>query len=147
LPFLNIPSCQAGTACSIPAQPGTGNVWTFDAQVTGTNLYSKRDINSFTYSHLTGPQFSGNQLAYSNLTGLLATRMTLEPSLRYYTEDNANGNRLTRISPALRATYKLLQHMSLETQILYERSKTDGPTQSDTTSNAFYYLGYRYDLQ
>jgi len=30
---------------------------------------------------------------------------------------------------------------------LYERSKTEGPSQNDTTSNVFYYIGYRYDLQ
>jgi hypothetical protein len=74
-------------------------------------------------------------------------RITVEPSLRYYTESDANGNHLTRLTPALRATYRVLNHLSLESQVLYERSKTDGPTQNDTTSNVFYYIGYRYDFQ
>jgi tetratricopeptide (TPR) repeat protein len=147
LPAIVVPNCVAPVSCVSTKQEGTGNVWTYDLQVTGTNLYSKRDLNSFSFSHLTGPAFKGNQVGYTNLTGFWGNRVTVEPSLRYYTEDSADGNRLTRLSPALRATYKLLQHLSLESQILYERSKTDGPAQQDTTSNAFYYLGYRYDLQ
>ena len=55
--------------------------------------------------------------------------------------------RLTRLSPSLRATYRLLPHMSLESEILLERSRSTGPIQQDTTTNTFYYLGYRYDLQ
>jgi tetratricopeptide (TPR) repeat protein len=147
LPFLTLSSTVAGVANTIPAQPGTGNVYTADLQVNGTNLYSLRDINSFTYSWLHGPQFTGNQVGYANLSGLLENRVTIEPSLRYYSENDTNGNRLSRITPALRATYKVLKRLTLESQILYERSRTDGPTQNDVTSNVFYYIGYRYDFQ
>jgi tetratricopeptide (TPR) repeat protein len=147
LPFLPLSQVQVGMGNTIPAQPGTGNVWSADLQVNGTNLYSLRDINSFTYSWLHGPQFTGNQLGYANLSGLLENRITIEPSLRYYSENDATGNHLTRITPALRFTYKVLTHVSLESQVLYERSKTEGPTQNDTTSNVFYYVGYRYDFQ
>jgi hypothetical protein len=147
LPFLTVPSTVGGVSNTIPAQPGTGNVWSTDLQLNGTNLYSLRDINSFTYSWLHGPQFTGNQFGYSNLTGLWENRATLEPSLRYYIENDANGNHLTRISPALRATYKLFTRLSFEAQALYERTTTDGPTQNDVTGNLFFYVGYRYDLQ
>ncbi len=147
LPFLTVPVTAAGVANTLPAQPGTGNVWSADLQVNGTNLYSLRDINSFTYSWLHGPQFTGNQFGYANLSGLFENRVTIEPSLRYYRENDTNGNKLSRITPALRATYKVLKHLTIESQVLYERSKTEGPTQNDTTSNVFYYVGYRYDLQ
>jgi tetratricopeptide (TPR) repeat protein len=147
LPFLTVSSAVAGVSNTIPAQPGTGNVYTADLQVNGTNLYSLRDINSFTYSWLHGPQFTGNQVGYANLSGLLENRITIEPSLRYYNENDTNGNRLSRITPALRATYKVLKRLTLESQVLYERSRTDGPTQNDVTSNVFYYIGYRYDFQ
>ncbi len=91
LPFIVVPSAVAGVSNTLPAQPGTRNVYTYDFQVSGTKL--------------------------------------------------------TRISPALRATYKVLKHLSIESQLLYERSKTTGPTQQDKTNNTFYYIGYRYDLQ
>jgi tetratricopeptide (TPR) repeat protein len=147
LPTITVPSATPGVSNVIQGQSGTGNVWTYDLIVTGTNLYSLRDINSFIASRLSGPQFTGTQLGYNNLSGLLNNRMTLEPSLQYYLENDSNGNHLTRITPALRATYKILNHLSLESQILYERSKTHGPTQNDTTGNTFYYIGYRYDFE
>jgi len=146
LPFLTLPAAVAGVSNTIPAQPGTGNVWTEDLIVSGTNLYSLRDISSFTYTHLSGPQFSGNQVGYSNLTGFLKNRMTLEPSFQYYTEADTDGNHLTRLTPALRATYKVLTHLSFESQVLYEHTKTVGPTQNDVTGNIFYYAGFRYDF-
>jgi tetratricopeptide (TPR) repeat protein len=146
LPAITVQSTP-GVSNTIPQQSGTGNVYTYDLIVSGTNLYSLRDVNSFVLSHLNGPQFSGNQFGYNNLTGLFENRMTLEPSLQYYIENDSNGNRLTRITPALRATYKLLKHLSIESQFLYERSKTDGRTQNDTTSNGFYYIGYRYTFE
>lgn len=147
LPELTVPGVVGGVSNTIPAQPGTGNVWTYDLIGTGTNLYSLRDVNSFTASRLSGPLFTGTQVGYNNLTGLWQNRVTIEPSIRYYTENDTDGNHITRITPALRATYKVLQHLSLESQVLYERTKTDGPTQNDTTNNVFYYVGYRYDFQ
>jgi tetratricopeptide (TPR) repeat protein len=146
LPAITVQSTP-GVSNTIPAQSGTGNVYTYDLIVSGTNLYSLRDVNSFIFSHLNGPQFSGNQIGYNNLTGLFKNRATLEPSLQYYTEDDSDGNHLTRITPALRATYRILNHLSIESQFLYERSKTEGRNQNDTTSNAFYYIGYRYTFE
>jgi len=147
LPTITVASSTPGVSNVIPGQSGTGNVWTYDLIATGTNLYSLRDINSFIGSYLSGPQYRGYQVGYNNLSGFLQNRMTLEPSLQYYHENDSTGNHLSRITPALRATYKILNHLSLESQVLYERSKTNGPTQNDTTGNTFYYIGYRYDFE
>jgi tetratricopeptide (TPR) repeat protein len=141
-----LPAIQVNSQL-FPAQPGTGNVWTYDLQATGSNLYSKRDINVFTLTHLNGPVFRGNQFGYNNLIGILDNRMTLEPSINFYRQDDTQGNKLTRVSPGFRTTYKLLPRMSIEGDVSLEHSKTEGPTQSDTTTNTFYYVGYRYDLQ
>lgn len=146
LPAITV-QATPGVSNTIPQQSGTGNVYTYDVIVSGTNLYSLRDVNSFVLSHLNGPQFSGNQIGYNNLTGLFKNEMTLEPSLQFYDENDSNGNHLTRITPGLRATYKVLKHLSIESQFLYERSKTTGRTENDTTSNAFYYIGYRYTFE
>jgi hypothetical protein len=136
-----------GVANVIPGQSGTGNVVTEDVIVTGTNLYSLRDIDSIVASHLSGPDFNGTQIGINNLSGFLQNRATLEPSLQYYTQNDTTGNHETRLTPGLRATYRILTHLSIESQFLYERTKTKGPTQNDTTNNAFYYIGYRYDFQ
>jgi len=136
-----------GVSNVIPGQSGTGNVVTEDLIFTGTNLYSLRDIDSIVASHLSGPDFTGTQIGFNNLSGFLKNRATLEPSVQYYTQNDTTGNRETRLTPGLRATYRILTHLSIESQALYERTKTRGPTQNDTTNNTFYYIGYRYDFQ
>jgi hypothetical protein len=124
----------------------TGNVFGLTAQATGSNLYSKRDINVFSATHLRSETLSGTQVAYNNLNGLLDNRLTLAPGLALYWEDDATGQKIMRISPGLHTGYKLTPRMSLEATFSMERSRNEGPTQNDTTTNLFYYLGYRYDL-
>ncbi len=124
----------------------TGNVFGATVQATGTNLYSKRDINVFSLTHLHSSTLIGNQLAYSNLNNLMENRLTLEPNLALYHEDDSNGQSLARVTPGFRTSYRVSPRMSLEATVSYERSRNQGPVQSDTTSNVFYYVGYRYDL-
>ncbi len=124
----------------------TGNVYAGTLQATGSNLYSKRDINVFSVTHLHSATLSGDQFSYSNLNTFLENRLTLEPTLSVYRETDTNGQRLFRLSPSMRTSYKLTRRMSLEGTVAMERSRNEGPTQNDTTSNVFYYLGYRFDL-
>ncbi len=138
------------------AQPATGSQYTGTVQLTGTNLYSARDINNFNFSYTTTPRLKGMQLAYNNLIGMLQDNaLTLEPSIRLYLQRTPhtaesvddNSTRTTRIGPGLRATYKTSLRSSLLTELLYEQSSTKGPgTNSDSTRSAFFYVGYRYEL-
>ena len=115
-------------------------------QATGANLYSKRDINVFSLTHLHSATLSGNQFSYSNLNTLLDNRLTLEPNLSFYRESDTTGQSLFRIAPSLRSSYKLSRRVSLEATVSMERSRNQGPAQNDITSNVFYFLGYRFDL-
>jgi len=124
----------------------TGNVYAGTLQATGSNLYSKRDINVFSVTHLHSSTLDGNQFSYSNLNAILDNRLTLEPTLSLYREVDTTGQRLVRISPSFRTSYKLTRRMSLDGTISLERSRNEGPLQNDTTTNVFYYLGYRFDL-
>ena len=124
----------------------TGNVFGATLQATGSNLYSKRDINVFSLTKLHSATLDGTQLAYSNLNTVLDNRLSLEPNLSLYWETDTSGQRLFRISPSFRSSYKLTRRMSIEGTVALERSRNEGPAQNDTTSNVFYYLGYRFDL-
>ena len=124
----------------------TGNVLGLTGQATGSNLYSKRDINVFSLTYLRSATLDGKQFSYNNLNGFLDNRLTVEPGLSFYWENDTTGQRLFRLSPSLRSSYKLLRRMSIEATLAMERSRNTGPAQNDTTSNLFYYLGYRYDL-
>jgi hypothetical protein len=129
------------------ATPATGAQYSFSAQATGTNLYSKRDINNFNLSVIRTPFFRGVQFSYNNLSGLADQQdLTLEPSIRLYTQSDQQDVKLTRVGPGLRTTYRATRRASLLGELLYELSRTRGPTNRDDSRSVFFYVGYRYEL-
>jgi hypothetical protein len=129
----------------IPAQPATGNIYSYSVQAIGANLYSSRDTNVFSATYLNAPTQNGYQLAYNNLS-LIAARWTVEPSLRYYTQKDTQQVELTRWTPGLRLTYRVRDNVALESEFNWEKTRTVGPTSRDDTSRGFFYIGYRWDI-
>ena len=129
------------------AQPATGAQYNVSFQLTGSNLYSDRDINGFSLSQISSDTTNGTQLAYNNLTGFMGTRMSLEPSIRYYTQTDNTQTKISRISPGLRVSYKLSDRASVMAEGIYETSQSDGLTNHETSESYFFYFGYRYDFQ
>jgi hypothetical protein len=129
------------------AQPATGAQYNVSFQLTGSNLYSNRDINGFNVSFITSQTVSGTQFAYNNLTGFMDNRLSLEPSIRYYTQTDNTQTKVNRISPGLRVSYKLNNRASLMAEGIFETSQTDGLTNHETSESYFFYFGYRYDFQ
>lgn len=130
-----------------PAQPGTGSQLSYSLVATGSNLYSQRDTNVFNLSVLTSATLHGTQLSYNNLTGLMENALSFEPSLRLYVENNNTGLHTTRWTPGVRASYRITPVASFETEAILEVSKVTGASSTESTTNAFYYLGYRYDFR
>ncbi|MDE2501678.1 MAG: hypothetical protein KGL18_01690, partial [Burkholderiales bacterium] len=129
------------------ATPATGGQYGWTGQLTGTNLYSKRDISNFNLSVMTTPLFKGLQLSVNNLSVLAGhPDLTLEPSLRLYTQRDNLGTKLLRVGPGLRLSYRAGLRASLLGEMLYEVSRSDGPTNHDHSDTAFFYVGYRYEL-
>jgi len=129
------------------AQPATGAQYSTSFQLTGSNLYSTRDINGFNVSYITSDTMNGTQLAYNNLTGFMGNKMSLEPNIRYYTQTDNTQTKVTRISPGLRVSYKLSDRANVMAEGIYETSQTDGLTNHETSESYFFYVGYRYDFQ
>ena len=128
------------------ATPSTGGQYGATLQLTGSNLYSPRDINNFNVSLLSTPLFKGAQVAYNNLIGLRDNEVTVEPSIRYYMQHDNQGVKVSRITPGFRTSYRLSRRASLLGESVLEHSKTEGPTNHDTTNSVFFYVGYRYEL-
>jgi hypothetical protein len=128
------------------ATPATGAQYGLSMQLTGSNLYSKRDINNFNMSVLSTPLFRGLQLAYNNLTGFDDNKFTLEPSMRLYTQNDNQGVSMRRFSPGLRASYNVSKKISVSGEGMFEHSTNDGPTNTASTNSVFFYVGARYEL-
>jgi hypothetical protein len=141
-----------GRVPSIAAQPATGNIYSYGLQLISSNLYSERDSHVLSVSLLKGATYKGRLLAYNNLS-LLAQRFQLEPSIKYYRQDNSDGTQLTRWAPGLRLSWRATQKVSLEGDVDYEISRTrqpfdatTGQTPVEKANRVFYFVGYRVDF-
>ncbi|HWS27028.1 MAG TPA: hypothetical protein VN259_10720, partial [Xanthomonadales bacterium] len=74
------------------------------------------------------------------------SRWTIEPSIRWYQQDNASGSQLTRLAPTLRTLFQWREHFSLEGEIAYELSKSDAELIDESNNILFYYFGFRWDF-
>lgn len=126
-------------------QPSTGDLWAFGAQLIGSNLYSVRDTHVFNLSYMTGPTYHGTLLSYNNLSSL-GEKWQLEPSIRYYTQNDTNGTSAKRLTPGVRVSYKLLTQLTMESELTYERSETNSTGRTESSNRVNYYLGGRYDF-
>jgi hypothetical protein len=145
LTYTNI-GAIAPVAVILPSgQESTGDLWSGSAQLIGSNLYSARDTHIFSLSQLAGPTYHGTMLSYNNFSGLNES-WQLEPSLRYYLQQDNDGTRTDRITPGFRITYHIQKQLSLETETTVEISKIEGPTRFETARRMFYYFGGRYDF-
>ena len=145
----------------LPSGLAPSRATTFGFQAIGTNLYSQRDTHVVNVSYLTGhnsanrflpagPQnqaidYSGWLASYNNLSVPWAN-WQLEPSIRLYSQTTTTGIRTLRITPGMRMTWRFRPGWSLESDLNLEQSKTTGPSQNESATRAYYYLGYRFDL-
>lgn len=140
----------------LPFGQGRNRSLSLGGQLIGTNLYSSRDTHVITLSVLRGTSYSLNNvnppasyngvlIGYNN-SSQLTELLLLEPSLRFYRQSDSAGVRQTRWSPGLRATYRVLKQLSLESELSGEYGKSSGPVLNETASRLFYYLGGRYDF-
>jgi hypothetical protein len=128
------------------AMPATGAQYNISVQLTGSNIYSSRDINGFNLSVLHSDTLRGTQLAYNNLTGFYDNKASFEPSIRLYSQTDNTATKVLRVSPGIRLSYKISDRASVLGETIYERSTTDGPTNHEESSAVFFYVGYRYDF-
>lgn len=130
---------------SLPASPGTGNVLTVGVQVIGNQLFAARDANVWSLNQIQGDRYDGWSLAYTLLWPATDT-LTIEPSLRYYHQEDENGITLARWTPTLRLRYQLATRMLLELQYDGEQSLTETDTLSDRLNRQLWSLGYVWEF-
>lgn len=124
-------------------------------QLIGTNLYSQRDTHVIGVSWQRGTgyaldgtiasRYSGKLISYNN-SSQVNEALLLEPSLRLFMLNDTTGLKLTRWSPGMRVTYRVLKQVVIESELSGEYSKSKSPTLNENANRLFYYLGGRYDF-
>jgi hypothetical protein len=127
-----------------PAQPGTGNIWTYAGKVIGTGMFTPSAITVLGIAHTSSDAFDADSLALTHRVPLGRWRADL--ALRYYEQDNTAGSSLTRFTPGLRLDYHWLKNLALEFEYSQERTEITGTTQDEESVRDFFILGYRWDF-
>ena len=130
---------------SLPATPTTGSVWTYTGQAIGSGLAKLQDILVVNVGVLNGGQLRA-QNAGVDYRFVPVGMLTLEPMLAWYHQTDNQGQHLTRLSPGLRASYRIFNRLSIEGQFALERTTTVGDLIDNTIQRYFYYIGWRWDF-
>jgi hypothetical protein len=130
---------------TLPAAPGTGNVYSYTLQAIGTGIFTPSTVVVFNGSRLSSDAYDAWLLSV-NTRFRPNERWSIEPTLRYYLQDASNGATLRRLSPTLRMTYQLRDRISLESELSMERSRTHNGLVDETSNLLFYYLGYGWEF-
>lgn len=130
---------------TLPATPSTGNVVTYGFQLIGSNLFERSDITVLNLSTVSSPTFDGSTVGINHLQ-TLGGKWTVEPSLRYYQQEDAQQVRLRRVSPTLRLYYRASEGVSLESELSWESTTTESALVTDRSSRQFVSVGYRWDF-
>jgi len=142
--FLN-PNATTDALCSLQALPGTGNIWTYTAQAIGANFPFENTTFVANASYISSQAYRGESLTL-NFLGRLGPKWQLDNFVILYHQKDSSGVELYRATPTIRMDYRFLDSWSFEASGGYEQTFSDSPTQKDTTSRQFFYLGLRWDF-
>ena len=69
----------------------------------------------------------------------------IDTSLRYYSQDKSDGEKLTRINPVIKGLYRLRSNLSFEIEANYEHEERTGGANPGSSIGRFFYAGFRWD--
>ncbi len=142
--FLN-PNATSDAACSLQAQPGTGNIYTYTAQAIGANFPFESTTFVANASYITSPAYNGQSLSLNTLARLTPQWQFDTFVLLYHQKDNLNVD-LYRVTPTIRLDYRFFNSWTLEGSGGVEKTLTTSPSQKDSTTREFFFLGLRWDF-
>jgi len=142
--FLN-PNAVTDAACSLQAQPGSGNILTYTAQAIGTNFPFENTTFVANASYITSPAYRGQSLSLNSLARLTPQLQFDTFVIMYHQKDDFNVE-LYRITPTIRVDYRFFNSWTLEGSGGVEKTISDSPNQKDSTTREFFFFGLRWDF-
>jgi hypothetical protein len=124
---------------------GSGNIYTLSTQLVGSNIYSRRDTHVFNASVILSELFNAFALSYNN-SSAIGESFLLEPSLRFFFQNNGDGTQITSLTPGLRLSYQVTQRISLDADLNYEYRRTKSAAIDEISNSVLYILGGRFDF-
>lgn len=135
---------------SVAATTSTGNTVLYTVRGIGNGVLFKSDMLVLSGSYIDARHTSGlttySAQSYS-ITHVArpSDNWQVDTSLRLYTQDKSDGEKLTRINPVVKGLYHLRNNLSLEAEANYEREEKTGGASPGRSLGRFYYGGFRWD--
>jgi tetratricopeptide (TPR) repeat protein len=142
--FLN-PNAQTDAACSLQAQPGSGNILTYTAQAIGANFPFESTTFVANASYITSPAYRGQSLTLNSLARL-GQQFQFDTFVLLYHQKSSDNVELYRVTPTVRTNYRFLDSWTFEASGGVEKTLTDSSTEKDSTLREFFFFGLRWDF-
>jgi tetratricopeptide (TPR) repeat protein len=142
--FLD-PNATTDSACSLQALPGTGNIWTYTAQVIGANFPFENTTFVANASYITSPAYRGQSLTLNSLARL-GPQLQFDTFVLLYHQKDSFNVELYRVTPTVRMNYRFFDNWTFEASGGLEKTLTNSSTQKDSTSRQFFFFGLRWDF-
>ena len=135
-----------GATATLPAMPGTGNMYIYTAQAIGNNLLLENDLGVASASYISAQTYKGQSVAFTQ-TETFSQRWRLDVSLQLYNQKDTSDVHMTRVTPSLKLSYRLNESMSFDGEGGVENTHNSSPINDEKTRRYYVYIGYRWDFQ
>ena len=110
--IATLPAARA--QANYPAQPDTGTIYTYSGNLIGLGIFTARDVNVISISHIVAPTTDSNSYALTNRL-LWGPSWSLDTTLSWFTQHNTTTNSDTdRFAPSFKPSYKWKENITLE---------------------------------
>lgn len=142
--FLN-PNAPTDALCSLQALPGTGNIWTYTAQAIGAHFPFESNTFVVNASYIDNQAYRGQSLTLNSLARI-GSQLQFDTFLIFYHQTDNTDVELYRMTPTVRMDYRFLNSWTIEGSGGVEKTISTSPTQKDSTTRQFFFIGLRWDF-
>lgn len=140
------PDGTTGLEGFVAATPSTGNTWTINGRLSGSDIITQRDMTMGTLSYTRSPFLSGKSLLLYNHS-YPRELWTFDSTLRLYWQTDNTGGRINTTSPVFKLGYRLRNSLTMEGEGGIDWTRTN-PTISppSKTTRKYFSIGLRWDI-
>jgi len=135
-----------GATGTLPATPGTGNMYIYTLQAIANSLLLENDLGVASASYINAQTYNGQSLSFTQ-TETLQQNWRLDISLQLYDQKDNLDVHMTRVTPSLKLGYRLNDSVSFNGEGGIEDTHNTGAIQTQTIRRKYIYIGYRWDFQ
>lgn len=127
-----------------PVVPASGNIWTYTAQATGTDILLDNHTFTVIGSYINNPTYQGQSVVLNSLWRYEET-WQFDSSVNFYHQEDQTGTMLVRVTPTFRVSYRLQDNMLFEMEGGIEQIQSENSALEDTTLRDFFSFGYVWE--